>query len=63
MQTISERFSQITDLNVIFVCCLVMPAEKNIMARLSDQAVRSKHGSNVATGHRYIGQGVFLQCC
>jgi hypothetical protein len=29
MQTVSERFSQTTDLNVIFACCLVMPAGKN----------------------------------
>jgi hypothetical protein len=25
--------------------------------------VRRRHGSNVVTGHRYIGQSVFLRCC
>jgi hypothetical protein len=38
MQTVSDRLSRTTDLNVIFVCCLVTPARKNIMALLSDQA-------------------------
>jgi hypothetical protein len=38
MQTVSEPFSRTTDLNVVFVCCLVAPAGKNIMALLSNQA-------------------------
>jgi hypothetical protein len=38
MQTVSERFSRTTELNVIFICCLVTPSGKNIMAVLSDQA-------------------------
>jgi hypothetical protein len=29
MQTVSERFSLTTDLNIILVCCLVTPAGKN----------------------------------
>jgi hypothetical protein len=28
MQAVSRRFSRITNLNVIFVCCLVTPARK-----------------------------------
>jgi hypothetical protein len=40
MQTVSERFSRTTGLNVIFVCCLVTQTGKNIMVLLSDQ-VRS----------------------
>jgi hypothetical protein len=38
MQTESERFSRTTDLNIIFVCCLVTPAGKQYLELLSDQA-------------------------
>jgi hypothetical protein len=34
----AECFSRTTDLNVIFFCCRVTPAEKNNKALLSDQA-------------------------
>jgi hypothetical protein len=33
MQTVSERFSRTTDLNVIFVCCMVTLAGKKILWR------------------------------
>jgi hypothetical protein len=58
MQTVSKRFSRTTDLNVIFVCCLVTPAGKNLWRYWETKPVRRKHGSDVATGYRYIGQGV-----
>jgi hypothetical protein len=38
MQTVSERFSRTTDLNVIFVWRLMMATGKNVMALFSDQA-------------------------
>jgi hypothetical protein len=38
MQTVSEPFSRTTDLNVIFVCCLMTPAGKRITELFSDQA-------------------------
>jgi hypothetical protein len=38
MQTLSERFSRTADLDVMFVCDLVMPAGKNMMMLLGDQA-------------------------
>jgi hypothetical protein len=38
IQTVSERFSRTTDLNVIFICCLVTPAGKSIIALLGGQA-------------------------
>jgi hypothetical protein len=66
MNAVSRRFSETTDVNIIFTCFLVTPIGKTyyILRRChATKHVRRKYGNDVEEGRCYIIESVSLRRC